>query len=149
MADTFDHGKLQLCASCAWQVWSCAWFNFAWIVCRCLQPERKYLVAVASQVTCTLTWPPYMSVLGVWKAGMAPLLKFLSLPCLMMVSPLTALHVQTCSISCHMALTFGHISCVCMPWEDTQLADKTLWRSKVPVVTSCYWLLPQWGWRCI
>lgn len=50
------------------------------------QLERKSLAVVASQVTCTLTWLPSTSVLGVWKAEMVPLLRFLFLPCPMTVS---------------------------------------------------------------
>lgn len=50
------------------------------------QLERRFLAVVASQVTCTLTWLLYMSVLGVWKAEMAQLLRFPFLPCPMMVS---------------------------------------------------------------
>lgn len=40
--------------------------------CRSLLPEKRCLAAEASPVTCTLTWPPFMNVLGESRAGMAP-----------------------------------------------------------------------------
>lgn len=52
---------------------------------RCLLPVRRCLAVVVSQVTCTLTWPPSMSVLAGLRVAKVPSPRSPSLLCLMMV----------------------------------------------------------------